>query len=344
MLVLRNGLPRRARLVAVGSYVPERVLTNADLEEMVDTSDEWIVARTGIRERRVAAPDQAASDLGILAARDVLAAAGMDGADVEAVICATSTGDYVFPPTAPMISLGIGATRALAFDTNIACAGWIYGLSQATALIESGQVRNALLVGAEVMTRFVDFTDRATCVLFGDGSGAALLVADDDEATTGFLGFDLGTDATKVHELKIPVGGGRSPYHLSGTVETPDVCIQMNGREVFKFATRIMIESVTRLLDGLEMSADEIDLFVAHQANSRIIDYAMDKLGIPPEKTFANVERYGNTSAASIPIAMREARDRGVLTPGDVVLMVGFGAGLSWGSTVVRYEPRPVGA
>jgi 3-oxoacyl-[acyl-carrier-protein] synthase III len=339
MLAIRNGKPRRARFAAVGSYVPERVLSNAELEEMVDTSDEWIVSRTGIRERRVAAPDQAASDLGILAARDALAAAGMEGAQLDAVICATSTGDFVFPPTAPIIALGIGATGALAFDTNIACAGWVYGLSQGTALIESGLVRTVLLVGTEVMTRFLDFTDRATCVLFGDGAGAAILVADDDEATTGFLGFELGADATLVDELGIPVGGGRTPYHMAGTVERADVCIHMNGPLVFRFATRIMVESVEKLLAGLEMTIDEVDLVVAHQANSRIIDHAVAKLGIPKERTFNNVERYGNTSAASIPIALREARDQGALKPGDLVLMVGFGAGLSWGSTLVRYEP-----
>lgn len=339
MLIVRNGRPRRARLAAIGSYVPERVLSNADLEEMVETSDEWIVTRTGIRERRVAAEDQAASDLGILAGIDALRAAGIDGADVDAVICCTSTGDYIFPPTAPLIARGVGAENALAFDTNIACAGWVYGMSQAVALVESGQCRTVLLVGTEVMTRFLDFTDRATCVLFGDGSGAVVVVADDAEDTVGFLGFELGVDATPAEELGIPVGGGRLPFHLAGDVKPNDVCIQMNGPQVFRFATRIMVESCEKLLAGLEMSIDEVDLLVAHQANIRIIDHAVRKLGIPPEKTFNNVDRYGNTSAASIPIALREARDAGVLKPGDLVMMVGFGAGLSWGSSLVRYEP-----
>jgi 3-oxoacyl-[acyl-carrier-protein] synthase-3 len=338
MLAVLNGKRPRARLVSVGAYVPERVLSNHDLEEMVDTSDEWILSRTGISERRMAAPDQAASDLGIAAAQSALSAAGIGGEEVDTVICATSTGDYVFPPTAPIIALGVGAQRAAAFDVNIACAGWIYGLSQACALVESGMSRNVLLVGAEVMTRFVDFTDRATCVLFGDGAGAVVVSAADDDAPSGFRGFDLGADATLVKELIVPVGGGRRPAG-AGAFEPRDAFLYMNGREVFRFATRIMIESVRRLLDGLETSVDEIDLLIPHQANIRIIDHAVERLGIPPEKVFNNLERYGNTSAASIPIAMTEARDSGVLKPGDLVLMVGFGAGLSWASTLVRYEP-----
>lgn len=338
MLAIRNGRRVRARLASVGAHVPDRVLSNHDLEQMVDTSDEWILTRTGIRERRVAAPEEAASDLGIVAARRALEAAGVAGSQVEAVICATSTGDYVFPPTAPLIALGVGATGALAYDVSIACSGWVYGLAQAAALVESGLVRNVLLVGAEVLTRYVDFTDRATCVLFGDGAGAALVVAEDDEGAAGFLGFELGADGSRAEELMVPVGGGRRPAR-PGTFAERESCIHMNGREVFKFATRVMVDSATRLLAGLELSIDEIDLVVAHQANSRIIDHAVARLGIPPEKAFTNLERYGNTSAASIPIAMAEARDLGVLRPGHLVLMVGFGAGLSWGSAVVRYEP-----
>jgi 3-oxoacyl-[acyl-carrier-protein] synthase-3 len=198
--------------------------------------------------------------------------------------------------------------------------------------------RNVLLVGAEVMTRFVDFTDRATCVLFGDGAGAVVVSAAEDDAPSGFRGFDLGADASLVKELIVPVGGGRRPAG-AGPFEPRDAFLYMNGREVFRFATRIMIESVRRLLDGMETSVDEIDLLIPHQANIRIIDHAVERLGIPPEKVFNNLERYGNTSAASIPIAMTEARDAGVLKPGDLVLMVGFGAGLSWASTLVRYEP-----
>lgn len=339
MLVVMNGKRPRARLASIGAYSPERVLSNQDLMEMVDTTDEWIMSRTGIRERRMAAPDQAASDLGIIAVQRALDAAGIDADEVDTFICATSTGDYQFPPTAPMIALGVGAPGAAAYDLNVACAGWVYGLSQACSLVESGMARNVVLVGSEVLTRFVDFTDRATCILFGDGAGAAVIRASDDDAPCGFLGFEMGADATQTKELMVAVGGGRTPAR-TGCFDDKDALIYMNGREVFKFATRIMVDSTTRLLDSLEMTADDVDLFIPHQANIRIIEHAMDRLGIPPEKVFTNLERYGNTSAASIPIAMTEARDAGLMKPGDLVLMVGFGAGLTWGSTLVRYEPE----
>jgi 3-oxoacyl-[acyl-carrier-protein] synthase III len=338
VLAVMNGKRPRARLASIGAYSPDRVLSNQDLMEMVDTTDEWIVSRTGIKERRMAAPEQAASDLGIIAVQRALDAAGIGAEDVDSFICATSTGDYQFPPTAPIIALGVGAPGAAAYDLNVACAGWVYGLSQACAMVESGMARNVVLVGSEVLTRFVDFTDRGTCILFGDGAGAAVIQAVDDGAPSGFRGFDIGADATQTKELMIAVGGGRTPPR-AGCFEDRDALIYMNGREVFKFATRIMVESTQRLLDAVEMSVDEVDLFIPHQANIRIIEYAMERLGIPSEKVFTNLERYGNTSAASIPIAMTEARDAGLLKPGDLVLMVGFGAGLTWGSTLVRYEP-----
>ncbi|HLE43616.1 MAG TPA: beta-ketoacyl-ACP synthase III, partial [Methylomirabilota bacterium] len=311
---------------------------NHDLEEMVDTTDEWIVSRTGIRERRVAAPDQAVSDLALAAAGAALENAGIPGEDVDAVICSTCTGDYVLPPTAPLVSLGIGASRSMAYDLNTACSGWIYGLNQAYALVESAVARTVLVVGAEVLSRFVNWEDRATCILFGDGAGAAIVTASDPDTATGFLGFDLGADGAGVPELLVPAGGGRRPAH-DGDIPPGDFFIQMNGREVFRFASRVMVDSATRLLEAVEMSIDEVDLMIPHQANIRIIDHAVDRLGIAPEKVFNNLERYGNTSSASIPLAMAEARDAGALRPGDLVLQVGFGAGLTWGSTLVRYEP-----
>lgn len=337
MIAVRPGAPRRARLAALGAHVPDRVVTNADLEAMVDTSDEWIVTRTGIRERRWAPPEQASSDLGLIAARNALAAAAADPADLDLVIVPSATPDHLFPSTAAIIAHALGAHRAAAFDLLAACSGFVYGLAQATGMIEAGLAQRVLVVGAEVLSHVVDPEDRSTCILFGDGAGAALVVADDPDRVTGFLGFDIGADGGGADDLRLPAGGGRMPVHA--VRERADGFLQMNGSEVFRFATRTMVDSVQRLLPALGLTMDDIDLVVAHQANSRIIDHAAGRLGIPDDKLFNNLEHYGNTSSASIPVALTEARDAGRLRPGDLVLLVGFGAGLTWGSTVVRYEP-----
>lgn len=339
MITVRNGAaPRRARLAALGHHVPERVVTNADLERQVDTTDEWIVSRTGIRERRYAAADEASSDLAFVAGQDILARAGVDAADLDLVIVPTATPDHLFPSTAALVTHRLGAVNAAAYDLMAGCTGFLYGLAQGCAMVESGLARNALVVGAETLTRIMDHTDRATCVLFGDAAAGALLVGADADGCTGFLGFELGTDGGGGSLLVLPAGGSRMPP--GQVLDDPrDAYLRMNGREVFKFASRVMEESVLRLLERLEMGVDEIDLLVAHQANQRIIEHALRRLDIPQERVFNNLERYGNTSSASIPLALCEARDLGRLRPGDMVLMVGFGAGLSWGSTVVRYEP-----
>lgn len=342
MIGVRSGAPRRARLVALGAHVPERIVTNADLERMVDTTDEWITARTGIRERRWAPPEQASSDLGIIAARRILDAAGVDAADLDLVIVPSATPDHVFPSTAAIVAHAIGARRAAAYDLLAACSGFVYGLAQAAAMVDSGLASRVLVVGAEVMSHVVDPADRATCVLFGDAAAGALVVAADPEDTTGFLGFDLGADGAGARDLVLPAGGGRMP--LARTTAPADGYLQMNGPEVFRFATRAMTGSVRRLLDALAMTVDDIDLVVAHQANARIIDHAAARLGLSEDKMFNNLERYGNTSSASVPLAMAEARDAGRLRPGDMVLMIGFGAGLTWGSAVARYEPQEVAA
>jgi 3-oxoacyl-[acyl-carrier-protein] synthase-3 len=334
MLAVRNGRRARARLVAVGSHLPSRVLTNADLEQMVETTDEWIVSRTGIRERRVSAEDEAASDLAARAATEILERGGVAAEELDVLMILTATADYLFPSTASAVCGLIRATNAASFDLMAGCTGFVYGLQQACALVESGQARSVLVVGAEVLTKFTDYTDRSTCILFGDGAGGALVVAGDDETTTGFLGFDLGTEPKRSAMLRIPGGGGRNPHPSPA-----ERFIEMNGREVFRFATRAMVDSSTRLLEALEMGVGEIDLVVAHQANLRIIEHAAKRLGIPDERIYNNVDRFGNTSSASIPIALAEAREVGRLTPGDLLLLVGFGAGLTWGSTVVRYEP-----
>jgi 3-oxoacyl-[acyl-carrier-protein] synthase III len=337
VIAVRNGTRARARLSAVGAYVPDRVVTNAELARTLDTSDEWIVSRTGIRERRYAAPDQATSDLAVEASRVILAEAGLDAGEVDALIVPTCTPDHLFPSVAALTASAIGADRAAAYDIQAACSGFVYGLAQASALVEAGLARNVLVVGAELFSRLVDPTDRSTCILFGDGAGGALVQAGDPETTGGFLGFDLGADGSCGHQLAVPVGGTRHP--ASQPFAPHDAYVQMNGREVFRFATRVMEESALRLLDALEVGVDQIDLLVPHQANVRIIEHAVARIGIDPARVFNNLDRYGNTSAASIPLVLAEARDAGALNPGDLVLMVGFGAGLTWASAVARYEP-----
>jgi 3-oxoacyl-[acyl-carrier-protein] synthase-3 len=254
----------------------------------------------------------------------------------------TATPDYLFPSTASGVCDRLGI-RAASFDLMAGCTGFIYGLAQACALIESGMARNVLVLSGEVLTKFTDYTDRSTCVLFGDGGGAALVGSGDPDETTGFLGFELGTDGSGGDQLLIPGGGARRPS-CAPDYARGEAFIQMNGREVFKFATRAMVDSATALLDRLEMGIGEIDLLVAHQANLRIIDHAVKRLGIDPDRVYNNVDRMGNTSSASIPIALAEAEAVGKLQPGALLLLVGFGAGLTWGSTVVRYEPSLVTA
>ncbi len=318
--------------------MPQRVMTNAELEEMVDTSDEWIVSRTGIRERRIAADDQATTDLAAEAVRDLLRRTGTDASDVDLLIVATTTPDYPFPPCAPIVGTMTGMDHVAAYDTNAVCSGFMYGIAQATGMVESGIARRAVVVGAETLSRIIDWDDRATCVLFADGAGAVMLEADEGEQGSGVMGVELGSDGSSPSDLWVPAGGTRTPR----TDDTPraESCIQMNGREVFRFATRILVESSNRLLTEAGMTIDDVDLMVAHQANERILDHASERMGIAREKVVMNLDRVGNTSSASIPLALADARDRGMLEDGAVLLMVGFGAGLTWGSVLVRWEPR----
>lgn len=329
---------RRARLTGVGGYVPQNVMTNADLEAMVDTTDEWIVTRTGIRERRIAAEDQATTDLAVEAVRDLLRRTGVDAADVDLLIVATTTPDYVFPPCAPMVGTMTGMQTVAAYDTNAVCSGFMYGIAQATGMVESGIAKRAVVVGAETLSRVMNWEDRATCVLFADGAGAVMIEADDGEPGSGVVGFELGSDGTGFADLWIPAGGTRTPR--TGDTPREDICIQMNGREVFRFATRILVESSQRLLDEAGLTIDDVDLLVAHQANERILDHASERMGIAREKVVMNLDRLGNTSSASIPLALAEAVDTGMVKEGALVMMVGFGAGLTWGSVLVRWEPR----
>lgn len=323
--VSRNGA---IGITGVGSYVPERVLTNDDLSKLVDTSDEWITERTGIKERHVAEPDQAASDLALPAARQALAAAGLDPGELDLLIVATVTPDMFFPSTASLLASALGADEAGAYDLSAGCTGFMYALAQAYGALAGGLAGSALVVGTETLSKITNWHDRSTCVLFGDGAGAVVLERVSDG---GFLGFELGSDGEGGKELSIPAGGSRNPV-TAETVAQEMHFLQMNGREVYRFATRILVSSAEKLLEECGLSVDEIDLYIPHQANKRIIDHAARKLGIPEEKIFVNVQKYGNTSSASIPLCLAEAVADDRLLKGTRVLMTGMGAGLTWGS------------
>ena len=338
MIAAVEGKGRRVGITGIGVHVPERVLTNAELERMVDTSDEWIVERTGIRERRIARDDEAASDLAIPAARQALERAGVDAADLDLVIVATSTPDMLFPSTGAIVAEALGARKAAAYDTLAACSGFLYGVSQAFGVISGGVAERALVVGTEVLSKIVNWNDRGTCILFGDGAGAAVL---EPVADGGFIGFELGVDAAYGPDLCLPAGGSRTPASAE-TVASELHWVQMNGREVFRVATRLMVSSANDLLEACGATIEDVDLYVVHQANQRIIDHAAKNLGLPQEKVFLNIDRYGNTSAASIPLGLADALDEGALEPGMRVLMSAVGGGITWGSAYMTWtEPRP---
>lgn len=307
----------RVGILGTGSYVPERVLSNKDLEQMVETNDEWIVSRTGIRERRIAAEGQTTTDLAFHAASRAIEAAGISPDAIDLVIVATITGDRPFPSTANRLQERLGLGKVVAFDLQAACSGFIYALSMANAYIASGQCRHALIVGAERLSSITDYTDRNTCVLFGDGAGAVVLgpVSDD----RGFRSFELGSDGS---------GGELLTLNDKG-------CITMNGREVFKFAVRIMGSAAEEALAKAGLAKSDIDLLVPHQANIRIIDAALERLELPADNCMINLDRYGNVSAASIPLALDEAVRDGRIHTGDCIVLVGFGGGLTWGASVL---------
>jgi 3-oxoacyl-[acyl-carrier-protein] synthase-3 len=326
---------RGAGIIGIGSFAPKTVLTNADIEKMVDTSDEWIVTRSGIRQRHIVGDeDIASSDLGAEAARHALESAGIPVETIDLVICATISGDMPFPSTACLIQDKIGAVNAAAFDLQAGCSGWVYALSTGAQFIRSGMYDHVLVVGADVLSRYMDWTDRSTCVLFGDAGGAAVLGP--VEAGAGILGTYLGADGSGAHSLRIEAGGSKMPT-TEKTVREGLHHIKMEGREVFKFAVKIMGEASLKVLDICGLTHDDVDLFVPHQANTRIIDAAAQRLDLPPEKVFVNVANYVNTSAASIPMALDEAYHAGKIREGDVVVVVGFGAGLTWAAGVLKW-------
>ena len=328
MIGSANGT--RIGITGLGVHVPERVMTNDDLTRFVDTTDEWIVERTGIRERRIAEEHEALTDIALPAAREALGDAGVTGKDIDLLISATVTPDMMFPTSSALMADALGASDAAAYDLLAGCTGFVYAIAQAYGMLASGLSRRTLVVGGDVLSKILDWDDRSTLVLFGDGAGAVVMEPVD---RGGFLGFELGADGAGGQHLQLPGSGSR---HF----EDPDSMLKMNGREVFRFATRVMVSSAEAVLAQCGRTVDEIDVYVPHQANKRIIDYAVTKLGIPPERTVVNVDRFGNTSSGSIPLALADARADGRLRDGALVLMTGMGAGLTWGSALIEWTER----
>ncbi|HVS53654.1 MAG TPA: beta-ketoacyl-ACP synthase III [Opitutaceae bacterium] len=323
-------------ILGTGCYAPERILTNDELSRMVETSDEWIRTRTGIRERRIAGVDEHASDMAVHAARRALEDAKLTPAEIDLLVVATITPDLPMPAVACLIQHKLGVpTTAACFDLNAACSGFLYGLDTACAMIASGRYRKALVVGVEKLSAVVDWQDRTTCVLFGDGAGAAV-IGTSDEPNLGLIGTRLGAYGEGVDLLFIPRGGSDAPPTID-SVQSHGHCIKMKGKEVFKLAVRAMDEAARDILEQHHLRADQISLVVPHQANLRIIEAISEYLELPMERFFVNVDRYGNTSAASIPIALDEARRSGRIKPGDLTLLVAFGAGLTYGSALIRW-------
>ena len=325
MIGKTNGA--RIGITGLGVNVPAKVVTNDDLAKFVDTSDEWIIERTGIRERRFASQDEALTDIARPACLQALAAAGAEPSSIDLVLCATVTPDMMFPTSSALLADQLGMPDAAAYDLLAGCTGFVYAIAQAYGMLASGLSRRALVVGGDVLSKILDFEDRSTLVLFGDGAGAVVL---EPVGKGGFLGFELGADGGGGESLWLPGSGSRY-------FEDPHKFVKMNGREVFKFATRVLVSSASELLDELGMTVDDVDVYVPHQANVRIIDHAARKLGFPPEKVVVNVDRYGNTSSGSIPLALADAIADGRLRQGSRVLLTGMGAGLTWGSSLIEW-------
>jgi len=324
-----NAIP--VGILGTGKYVPEQVLTNKDLEKMVETNDEWIVTRTGIKERRIAASDEATSDLAFKAAQQAIANAGLTVDDIDLIIVATVTPDMSFPSTACLVQARLGA-KCPAFDLSAACSGFIYSLVTGNGLIQSGLYKRVLVIGAETLSRITDYTDRNTCILFGDGAGA--VVIGEVPAGRGFQSFEIGADGTGGELLKVSGGGSRKPASAE-TVANKEHSIYMAGNEVFKFAVRIMGNAAEEAIAKAGLTKADIDLLVPHQANIRIIQSSLNRLELSEDKAMVNLDKYGNMSAASIPVALAEAVEQGRVKEGDKLCLVGFGGGLTWGSTVI---------
>jgi 3-oxoacyl-[acyl-carrier-protein] synthase-3 len=324
----------RAAISGWGTAVPDQRLTNADLEQRVDTSDQWIVERTGIHERRIAMPGESTATLAIEAGAAAIKSAGLTPDAIDLLVVATASPEQLIPHTGAFVGDGLGV-RCGSFDLNAGCAGFVYELVVGSSLLTAGNLDHVLVIGAETLSRVTDPTDRGTCILFGDGAAAMVLSPSPDDGP-GLLAWDLGCDGSAAGLLEIPAGGSRRPV-TEETVANREHYLRMSGQEVFRRAVRIVVESATHTLERAGVSVDDVTWFAPHQANVRIIDSAGNRLGIPAERTLVNIDRYGNTSAASIPLVLAEAADDGRLQPGDLVLLSGFGAGLTWGSALLRW-------
>ncbi len=321
-------------IIGIGSYVPEKIVTNKDLEKIVETSDEWIVSRTGIKQRHVVEAGVATSDLATYAAEKALLDAGVTADEIDLIIVATATPDMLFPSTACLVQDKIKANKAAAFDLSAGCSGFAYGLVTGSQFIKTGLYKKVLVIGAETLSTILDWNDRNTCVLFGDGAGAVVL--GEVPAGYGILGVDLGADGSGGELLKLPAGGSRIPT-TNESINQRLHYLQMSGNDVFKFAVKVMGEAAVKALDNSGLSHTDVDCLIPHQANIRIIQSAAKRLKLPMEKVIVNVDKYGNTSAASIPLAMDEAIKDGKLKNGDIIVLVGFGAGLTWASCVIKW-------
>jgi len=326
----------RAKISTVGTYVPPKVLTNADLEKMVDTNDQWIVERTGIRERHIVEKGTATSDLAVEAAKNCLAIRGIDASELDAIIVATVTPDMTFPATACLVQNKLGASKAWGFDLSAACSGFIYALQVGAKLVESGAHTKVMVIGADVMSSILDYTDRATCILFGDGAGAVLLEPCAD-GEIGLVDFWHEVDGSGGASLRMPAGGSLLPTSEE-TVRNRQHYVVQDGQAVYKFAVRKMAEAAVTVLERNGLHGDELDCFIPHQANKRIIQATADRLGLPEERVVINIDRYGNTTAGTIPLAMGTAMEEGRLKKGDIVLLASVGAGFTVGATLLRWE------
>jgi 3-oxoacyl-[acyl-carrier-protein] synthase-3 len=324
------------RIAGLGKFLPARVMKNHELEKLVDTSDEWIRKRTGIAERRIAAPEDTSSTMAVAAARQALEMAGLDAAEIDLIIVSTGTPDHPgFPATGSLVQEALGATRAGAFDVGAGCAAFGYGLVAGAQFVQSGALKNVLVVGSDVMSRVLDWRDRGTCVLFGDGAGAVLLQRTDRAG--GLRSFVLGSDGCGAPRLFVPAGGSKQPASHE-SVEGREHFLKMEGSNVFRFATRVIPDSMLEALAKAGLTSADLALVIPHQANIRIIDHARQKLNLPPERMFTNLDKYGNTSAASIPVALCEALEQGRVHDGDIVVMCAFGAGLAWAAAVWEWN------
>jgi 3-oxoacyl-[acyl-carrier-protein] synthase III len=336
--VTADARPRYAHLTGWGRYAPAGVLTNADLERMVDTSDEWIVSRTGIRERRVAAAHETTASMAAVASLRAIAVAGIDPAEIDLILLGTLTPDYWMPATAALVKEAIGNTKAVAMDLAAACSGFVYGYATAQAYITSGMARHVLVIGAELLTRFLDYTDRNTCILFGDGAGAVVLSASDEPG--GGLGVELTTEPQGAYMIWLPSGGSKSPPSAA-TIARGEHFIRMEGKETYRFATRTLATTALAAIEHAGLQPDDISLIIPHQANIRIIEAVAKGLDLSMDRMFVNVDRYGNTSAASIPIALAEAANSGRIKVGDRIVIVAFGAGFTSGAVAIQWTVDP---